>query len=111
MLLRRLLHCTINAGQVERHTQPQPRVVVCHISLVWYAIDLTEFAAFPFGSFFLDTLADYDSLVDGEYLKRNLGVVFTVGGLYAAFLLALALVRLQRTRQSMRYVDLVAKTR
>jgi hypothetical protein len=73
--------------------------------------DLTEFAAFPFGSFFLDTLAEYDLLVSPEYLRRNMGVVITVGGLYAAFLLALALVRLQRTRQSMRYIELVNKTR
>jgi hypothetical protein len=73
--------------------------------------DLTEFAAFPFGSFFLDTLAEYDSLIDGEYLHRNLGVVFAVGGLYASFLAALVLLRLRRTRDSMAYMKVADQTR
>lgn len=73
--------------------------------------DLTEFAAFPFGSFFLDTLAEYDSLIDDEYLRRNLGVVFAVGALYASFLAALVLLRLRRTRDSMAYMKVADQTR
>jgi hypothetical protein len=42
--------------------------------------------------------------IDAAYLKRNLGVVLTLGLLYAAFLLGLAFLRLRRTRDSLLYL-------
>ena len=43
--------------------------------------------------------------------RANLGVVATVGGIYACFVVMLVMLRLQRTKQSMQYVTQVKRTR
>lgn len=40
-----------------------------------------------------------------------MGVVATVGGIYACFVVMLVMLRLQRTKQSMQYVTQVKRTR
>lgn len=101
---------TLSTRRNGKHTSPSSyRLSLLTSSCV--VADLTEFAAMPFGAFFLDTLASYDRLISPEYLRRNLGVVLAVGGFYLMFIVLLALLRLKRTRQSMGYLKFVPKSR
>ena len=65
---------------------------------------MTDFSAFSGQAVSIYATLAAAQTLDVAYLKKNLGIVITVGVIYLALLLGLAIIRIRRTVESFAYL-------